>query len=84
MSRTWQASIFSLCLGLVVATGLLLLNPVPAFAGTCTADCGNGHTVTCAGEACFARNGDGCFVALGSGTDKLCSNSSDWDKPEAY
>ncbi len=33
---------------------------MPAYAGTCTADCGDGTSVSCTGASCIAKDGEGC------------------------
>ena len=87
MKRAWLTSLFAVCLGLSVASTWLLLNPVTVLAGSCKADCGDGHTVTCVGTFCVANdtspgNPGGCTDGSVGGVSKSCSKSSDWDKPE--
>ncbi len=33
---------------------------IPAYAATCTADCGDGTSVSCSGASCIAKDGVGC------------------------
>lgn len=85
MKKLMLTSFFSICCGLLVATGWLLVNPAPVMAdeATCKADCGNGHTVTCSGPNCAQQDRVGC-TSTPDGPAKSCNNSSDWDKPEIF
>jgi hypothetical protein len=60
MFRILTASMLTTCLGLVVATGWLLLRPTPAYAAVTTADCGNGYEVLCRDAKCVCRDLWGC------------------------
>jgi hypothetical protein len=62
MKRTWMVSVLSLCFCLLFATTWIMLNPVPAYAATGTADCGNGLQVSCNAADCDCTDGIGCIA----------------------
>ncbi len=57
MKRILLASLFSICLALLVATTFLLINPFPVFAATGSANCGDGTAIQCSmdGSATICR-----------------------------
>lgn len=61
---------------LLAVSMTLLLASLPLFetpivqAGSCTADCGNGHECTCSGAQCTAKDGWGCAGGDGLIPDK--------------
>jgi len=68
MKKAAALSSFTLCVGLLGATGWLLVTPITAHAAECSADCGIGGTVSCSGSgACVAQDGWGCKASNGSG-----------------
>jgi predicted Na+-dependent transporter len=62
MRKALLSSTVAVCFGLMLATGWLLATPVPAHAqmAICTARCGGGKSVSCAGSSCVATDYDGC------------------------
>ena len=70
------------CVGLILFSVQLVLNPISVFAdelASCTANCGGGVSVSCGGAwatTCTAIDGRGCTAGGGSKTDaKLCSDA---------
>jgi hypothetical protein len=61
VKKILTSCVCAVSLMLVIATGVLMAFPIPAFAATCTAQCGNGKSVTCTGTRdCIATDGIGC------------------------
>jgi hypothetical protein len=51
-----------LCLTAVFFVLQLYVFLMPAYAGTCTAECGGGASVSCTGYSCFQEDGVGCWA----------------------
>jgi hypothetical protein len=72
MKKSLLISLYSAGLGLVIASCCLLLNPVTAYASSCTTTCSNGSSITtpsaasscgCAGQTCtYTLNGTGYTI----------------------
>lgn len=61
MKKALLAVVYSVCLGLVAASAVLLATPAASASQTCTAKCNNGTTVSCSGTvSCQAIDGFGC------------------------
>jgi hypothetical protein len=74
-------SIIIFCVGLILFSGYLVLNPISVSAddlAACTANCGGGVKVTCGGTwatTCTAIDGSGCTAGGGKRVEsKSCSN----------
>ena len=70
-----KTAIFSTCVisvTLFVASLVVLIKPVTAYAATCTAECRTG-SVSCTGTECSAEDFKGCkYVSGGQEHEKKC------------
>lgn len=68
MKKGLRASLVCFCLALVAASGYLLINPVSAYATTCTSTCSNGSTIgTPPGSYACGCSGNTCTYQITSG-----------------
>ena len=72
MRKAWKLSALSLCLGLLAASGWVVMNPVSALAADGTANCGGFKTVSCSAGAtrCSCEDYVGCTSYFADGTSK--------------
>lgn len=79
MKKAWLASVFSVCLGLVLASAWLVFNPTSALAAEGTANCGGYTRVRCATGAvrCVCEDGVGCtsYFADGTKSEAKCKDA---------
>jgi hypothetical protein len=72
MKKTAIVSTCVLSLTLFVATLVVLITPVTAYAATCTAQCHSG-SVSCTGGECSAEDFKGCkYTSGGREYEKKC------------
>lgn len=72
MKTTAIVATCMLSVTLGVASLLVLIMPVTAYAATCTAQCRTG-TVTCTGGECSAEDFKGCkYISAGQEHEKKC------------
>lgn len=72
MKKTAIISTCVITLTLCVASMVVLIMPVTAYAATCTAQCRTG-TVTCSGGECSAEDFKGCkYISGGQEHEKKC------------
>lgn len=72
MKKTAIISTGVITLTLWVASMVVLIMPVTAYAATCTAQCRTG-TVTCSGGECSAEDFKGCkYISGGQEHEKKC------------
>lgn len=69
MRKMIVAGVFTVKVSLILTTAWLVITPIPARAGSCSAQCRNG-IVTCntqsSSEFCYAEDGVGCAVFNGA------------------
>lgn len=72
MKKTAFVSTCVLSLTLFVASLIVLIKPVTAYAATCTAECRTG-SVSCTGTECSAEDFKGCkYISGGREYEKKC------------
>ena len=72
MKKTGIISTCAISLALFVASLVVLITPVTAYAATCTAECKTG-SVTCTGGECSAEDFKGCkWISGGQTYEKKC------------
>jgi hypothetical protein len=72
MKKAAIASTLAICVGLCVATFVVLIKPLTVYAATCTAQCQAG-SVSCTGDECSATDGVGCkYTTGGKVKEKKC------------
>jgi hypothetical protein len=72
MKKTGIISTCAISAALFVASLVVLLTPVTAYAATCTAECKTG-SVTCTGGECSAEDFKGCkWISGGQQYEKKC------------
>jgi len=72
MTKTAIVSTCVLSVALFVASLIVLITPVTAYAATCTALCRTG-SVSCTGDECSATDGVGCkYTSGGKEYQKKC------------
>jgi hypothetical protein len=72
MKKTAIVSACVISVTLFVASLVLLIRPVTAYAATCTAQCRTG-SVTCTGSECSADDFKGCkYISGGQEHEKKC------------
>lgn len=85
MKRMLLASLFSICIALLITTAFLLINPFPVFAATGTAKCGPYTNVSCPGNGtaatCSCTDYSGCTATFADGSTRT-TNCSDFDGPK--
>jgi hypothetical protein len=75
VKKILTSCVFAVSLMLVIATGVLMAFPIPAFAASCTAKCSNGTSVTCEGNRdCVATDGIGCVARNWGNTPPMQQN----------
>jgi hypothetical protein len=72
MKKTGIISTCAISAALFVASLVVLITPVTAYAATCTAECKTG-SVTCTGGECSAEDFKGCkWISGGQQYEKKC------------
>jgi len=72
MKKTGIISTCAISAALFVASLVVLITPVTAYAATCTAECKTG-SVTCSGAECSAEDFKGCkWISGGQQYEKKC------------
>ena len=72
MKKTGIISTCAISAALFVASLVVLITPVTAYAATCTAECKTG-SVTCTGGECSAEDFKGCkYISGGKEYEKKC------------
>ena len=72
MKKTAIVSTCVISLSLFVATLVVLIKPITAYAATCTAQCRTG-SVSCIGSDCSAEDFKGCkYISGGREYEKKC------------
>ena len=72
MKKTRIISTCAISAALCVASLVVLITPVTAYAATCTAECKTG-SVTCSGAECSAEDFKGCkWISGGQQYEKKC------------
>ena len=72
MKNTAIVSTCVISVALFVATLVVLMTPVTAYAATCTAQCKTG-SVSCTGAECSAEDFKGCkYISGGQEQEKKC------------
>jgi len=72
MKKTAIVSTYVISVTLFVASLVVLITPVTAYAATCTAECRTG-SVTCTGTECSADDFKGCkYISGGQEHEKKC------------
>jgi hypothetical protein len=72
MKKTVIVSTCVISVTLFIATLVVLIMPVTAYAATCTAQCGTG-SLSCTGTECSAEDFKGCkYISGGREYEKKC------------
>ena len=72
MKKTRIISTCAISAALFVASLVVLITPITAYAATCTAECKTG-SVTCSGAECSAEDFKGCkWISGGQQYEKKC------------
>ena len=72
MNKTAIVSACAICVALFVASVVVLIKPVTAYAATCTAQCRTG-SISCTGAECSAEDFKGCkYTSGGREYEKKC------------
>lgn len=61
-------SLYTLAIALMLASGILLVNPPSVFAATCIASCQHGSDVSVSGTTCSCTDNVGCTFTNSEGT----------------
>jgi len=82
IKRTILTPVITFCVGLILFSGWLVLNPISVFAeeASCSASCGGGISVNCGGKwatGCVSTENSGCTAGDGRGRveTKTCADA---------